>query len=88
MDSYRASGGFRSELEGLGIRYRPFPGDQKKRDSGDIGHDSRDGEMTTIKMLIASGLLALAANAVVPEFTANKADCKPTIECGPKEAIR
>ena len=42
--------------------------------------------MTTIKMILASGLVALLAHAVVPELSPKSTDC-PVIECAPKEAI-
>ncbi len=68
MDSYRSSGSIRSELEGLGIRSRPIPGYTQKRVTSTIGNDNRGGEMTTIKMFILSGLIAIAAHAVIPEI--------------------
>lgn len=41
----------------------------------------------TIKMLIASMVLAAAAHAVLPELAAKPTDCAPVIECTQKELI-
>ena len=43
--------------------------------------------MTTIKLFIASGLIAAAAHAVLPEIAAKPTDCAPVIECTQKEPI-
>ena len=88
MDSNGANVGFRRVPEGLGIRghHRQLLNASKGRTARDYRNDNGAGEMT-IKMLIASMVLAVAAHAVLPEIAAKPTDCAPVIECTQKELI-
>ena len=43
--------------------------------------------MTTIKVAIVWGIIAVTAHAVLPEIAAKPKDCAPVIECTQKETL-
>ena len=87
MDSSRAYGSIRREPEGMAIRSGSVLASSQERTASTFRDDNRGGKMTTIKLFIASGLIAAAAHAVLPEIPAKPVDCEPVIECTQKEPI-
>ena len=86
MDSHRTNVGFRRIPEGMGFRglHRHFLNAAQGRASS--RHRIVNGaDKMTIKMLIASVVLAVAAHAVVPSLPTDT--CAPVIECTTKEPI-
>lgn len=86
LDCNRAASGVRRELEGMGFR----PGDVG--DNEKIGvcspprDDSGGAEMSTIKALIGGTIIALLANALIPEIPKGlEAECQAIQDCLPSE---
>lgn len=90
LDSNRPSSRIGYELEGLGLCYYAFSSSTANRGCRGARHVGGGREMNTLKLLIGSAVMALAANAILPSLPDNatlQPECEQVQPCEPTEKV-